>query len=35
MPSRKKPNDSNVYMLIVNLMERVLDFVQDGGAEVY
>ena len=34
MPSCKKPNYINVYMLIVNLMEKVLDFVQCGGPSV-
>ena len=32
-PSCKVPNDRNAYMLIVNLMEKVLDFVQDGGPD--
>ena len=30
-PSFKKRNHSAVYMLIVNLIEKVLDFVQSGG----
>ena len=30
-PSCKKPNECSVYMLIVNPMEKVLDFVQCGG----
>ena len=31
LSSCKKPNDSNVYISIMNSMEKVLDFVQDGG----
>ena len=31
MPGCKKPNDDDVYMSMVNLMEKVLDFVQLSG----
>ena len=29
--ARDMTSDGNVYIMITNLMEKVLDFVQDGG----